>query len=109
MPAARPTVLPGTIASACCRNWQWRLLRFESARRSGSLLIRCATLPMKTPTIFVAVSLLLVSAARSDDAVFSVLNFGAKADGQTKCTDAIGKAIDAAAEKGGGTVYFPAG
>ena len=40
---------------------------------------------------------------------FNVLSFGASADGQTKCTEAIRKAIDAAVAKGGGTIYFPAG
>jgi len=40
---------------------------------------------------------------------FNVLSFGASPDGQSKCTDAISKAIDAASAKGGGTVYFPAG
>jgi polygalacturonase len=43
------------------------------------------------------------------DGFFNVLNFGALPDGQTKCTEAIGKAIDAASAKGGGIVYFPAG
>jgi len=40
---------------------------------------------------------------------FNVLSFGAASDGETKCTGAIGKAIDAAVSRGGGTVYFPAG
>ena len=43
------------------------------------------------------------------DGIFNVLNFGASPDGQSKCTEAIAKAIDAASAKGGGTVYFPAG
>ncbi len=43
------------------------------------------------------------------DGFFNVLSFGASPDGQVKCTDAIGKAIDAASAKGGGTVYFPPG
>ena len=40
---------------------------------------------------------------------FNVQNFGAAADGVTLNTEAIKKAIDAAAKVGGGTVYFPAG
>jgi polygalacturonase len=40
---------------------------------------------------------------------FNVLDFGAVADGLTHCTTALQKAIDRCGEKGGGTVYFPAG
>jgi polygalacturonase len=40
---------------------------------------------------------------------FNVQNYGAVADGVTLNTEAIKKAIDAAVEIGGGTVYFPAG
>lgn len=40
---------------------------------------------------------------------YNVKTFGASSDGQTMCTEAIHKAIDAAASAGGGTVYFPSG
>src|ERR1019366_2931897 len=40
---------------------------------------------------------------------FVVTKFGAKSDGQTDCTTAIAKAIDACAEAGGGRVVVPAG
>jgi polygalacturonase len=39
----------------------------------------------------------------------NVLDFGAKGDGVTKDTEAIQKALDACAQKGGGLVYFPDG
>jgi polygalacturonase len=41
--------------------------------------------------------------------MFDVRSFGATGDGKTLDSGAINKAIDAAATKGGGTVYFPAG
>ena len=37
------------------------------------------------------------------------MDFGAKADGKTIDSPAINRAIEAAAEAGGGTVYLPAG
>lgn len=40
---------------------------------------------------------------------FDITQFGAKPDGQTDCTEAIAKAIAAAAEAGGGRVVVPAG
>lgn len=40
---------------------------------------------------------------------FNVRSFGAKGDGKALDSPAINKAIEAAASKGGGTVYFPAG
>lgn len=45
-------------------------------------------------------------AANSD---YNVRTFGASGDGKTLDTDAINKAIQAAATAGGGTVHFPAG
>ena len=41
--------------------------------------------------------------------MFSVLNFGACADGKTLCRAAFQAAVDACAEAGGGTVLVPAG
>ncbi|MFD1771970.1 glycoside hydrolase family 28 protein [Sphingobacterium suaedae] len=40
---------------------------------------------------------------------YNVLNYGGKNDSTGTNTQAIAKAIEAAARKGGGTVYFPAG
>jgi polygalacturonase len=43
------------------------------------------------------------------DKTFKITDYGAVADGQTLCTDAISKAIDACSKAGGGTVLVPAG
>ncbi|HEX3797093.1 MAG TPA: glycoside hydrolase family 28 protein [Verrucomicrobiae bacterium] len=40
---------------------------------------------------------------------YDIRTFGAVADGQTLCTDAIRQAIAAANSRGGGTIFFPAG
>ena len=40
---------------------------------------------------------------------YNVLEYGGSNDSTGLNTEAIAKAIDAAADKGGGTVYFPAG
>ena len=40
---------------------------------------------------------------------YNMLDYGAKGDGITKNTESIQKAMEIAAEKGGGTLYFPPG
>ena len=70
---------------------------------------------MRRGPVHLAVALLLASAAeparaaRQSSAVFDVRAFGAKADGQSVDSEAINKAIEAAAGAGGGIVHFPAG
>jgi polygalacturonase len=44
-----------------------------------------------------------------NSALFSVRQFGAAGDGKTLDTDAVNHAIEAAANAGGGVVFFPAG
>jgi polygalacturonase len=80
---------------------------FNSVRRDllrvGSLGMASAAMPA------------LASAAGKDKTptaaplVFSVRQFGATGDGKTLDTDAVNRAIAAAAAAGGGTVLFPAG
>jgi polygalacturonase len=67
---------------------------------------------MKTRASVILISLcLLVSAFASPDekTVFNVRSFGAVGDGKTLDSPAINKAIQAAAQAGGGTVLVPAG
>lgn len=51
----------------------------------------------------------IAQAGQSSQFFYNVRNFGAKGDGKTLDTNAINRAIETAAKKGGGTVYFPAG
>jgi len=50
-----------------------------------------------------------IKAAQFPDRDFNITDFGAVADGQKDCTEAIGKAIAAAHEAGGGRVVVPPG
>jgi hypothetical protein len=54
-------------------------------------------------------SLLASSLSTAAPGIYNVLDYGAKNDGSARSTEAIKKAIQAAAKAGGGTVYFPAG
>lgn len=58
--------------------------------------------------IFLLVSGITIAQEKSN-AFYNIKDFGAKGDGVHLDTDAVNAAISAAAEKGGGTVYFPAG
>lgn len=61
-------------------------------------------------SLFVAILSAAVPAlAVSSSDVYSVLDFGAKADGKTDATAAFQKAIDTASSAGGGIVYAPRG
>lgn len=57
---------------------------------------------------YLLLTLRLVAQPGSNN-VYNIRDFGAKGDGKTIDTKAINDAIEAAAQKGGGTVFFPAG
>ena len=71
--------------------------------RTGGLGMAAAAIP--------SVSLADRKAATpaSNSGVFDVRNYGATGDGKTLDTDAVNRAIEAAAATGGGTVVFPPG
>ena len=50
-----------------------------------------------------------VQAPVKANTVYNILDFGAKGDGKTLDSPSINKAIEEAAAKGGGMIYFPAG
>ncbi len=59
--------------------------------------------------IFLVLIPVLFLGAKFDTSVYNIKDFGAVGDGKTLDSPAINKAIDDAASKNGGTVYFPAG
>lgn len=68
---------------------------------------------MKKSKYFIILLLLFASlftfAQTTGVAFYNIKTFGAKGDGKAIDSKAINAAIEAAAKKGGGTVYFPAG
>src|SRR5208282_4470698 len=85
---------------------------FNSVRRD---LLRVGSLGMASAALPALASAASASAAGKDKTpaaapiVFNVRQYGATGDGKTLDTDAVNRAIAAAAAAGGGTVLFPAG
>ncbi len=68
------------------------------------------TLLFRLPVIsLVVISMLLSIEMNASNFVYNARDFGARGDGTTIDSDAINRAIVAASESGGGTVFFPAG
>jgi hypothetical protein len=63
----------------------------------------------KLGTLFIFSWLVQAAFAQDTTDIYSVLKFGAVADGKTDSTAAFQKALDAAAKAGGGIVYAPRG
>ncbi len=72
-------------------------------------LVLLMNIPCIQPQRLILGCACLLSALSLSAHTFSVLDFGAEADGQTLDSDAINAAIIAAAEVGGGKVILPAG
>ncbi len=60
-------------------------------------------------TLLVIVLLLFSCNLQASNTSYNVRDYGAKGDGKTVDSESINKAIEAAANAGGGTVYFPTG
>jgi polygalacturonase len=74
--------------------------------RKGSLGIAATALPVVS---LAASGHAEAVASASPEGTFNVRKFGAAGDGKTLDTDAVNRAVDAAAAAGGGLVIFPAG
>jgi len=61
------------------------------------------------PTLDQKIAPVLTPKLPAGTTVYNIRDFGATGDGLTIDSDAVNRAIDAAAANGGGTVYFPAG
>ena len=65
---------------------------------------------MRLTTRLFAIPVVFLTASLHGQSVYNIVEYGAKPDGRTLCTQAIQSAIDkASAAGGGGTVFFPAG
>ncbi len=70
---------------------------------------RCVCVSLIVGNLLLASIAAPAKASQTVPAACNVLEFGAKADGRSKDTQPIQKAVESCSERGGGTVYFPAG
>src|SRR3984885_14743451 len=69
----------------------------------------CYRIKLLLITLLVSVKITNANANPNQANFYNIKDFGAIGDGVNLDSKAINKAIDAAANAGGGTVYFPAG
>jgi polygalacturonase len=86
----------------------------RSAEFSGGNLMQRRDLLKLSPLALAATGVGHVALAQSPEpaaaeGIFNVRSYGATGDGKTVDTPAINKAIEAIADAGGGTLFFPAG
>jgi len=65
--------------------------------------------PMPLRLLWLIPLMALSLSAAKNPVFFNILDYKADPDGRKKCTRQIAMAVEDASEKGGGTVYFPAG
>ena len=86
---------------------------FNSMRRdflrAGSFGMAAAAIPAVSLAAAVQDGGAATAAAQASQGIFDVRKYGAAGDGKTLDTEAVNRAIEAAAAAGGGVVVFPAG
>lgn len=81
-------------------------LNHDSMRRN---FLRVGAVGAATSIFTIGKNAAAHSPAVSSGGIFDVIAFGAKGDGKMLDTSAVNRAIETAANNGGGTVFFPAG
>ena len=86
---------------------------FNSMRRdflrTGSFGMAAAAIPAVSFAALLQDGARATAVAQASQGIFDVRKYGATGDGKTLDTDAVNRAIEAAAAAGGGVVVFPAG
>ena len=86
---------------------------FNSMRRdflrTGSFGMAAAAIPAVSFAALLQDGARATAVAQASQGIFDVRKYGATGDGKTLDTDAVNRAIEAAAAAGGGVVIFPAG
>lgn len=96
------------IIILCCRDLFAKIDELKHSKKNGDTIdYHLAQIHTKMKRIYLLLSL-LTGCLYMQAAIYNVRDFGAKADGKAIDSPAINRAIEAAAQEGGGTVYLPA-